>query len=551
LAQVSPPLRLKPSRLDPLWPRPCRTRVWLSDTGPGRLYTTLPMEGNAAQLMSAYGIDEKAVVALQKLAPDMQAACLQKLQDGVNSGKVRNASGFLMGIVTGPDALGIDDSARAHLMELPKPMQVELMNQLRSAPEVQNPSAWIMQAAIKAKKQGGGVGGIMNMMAGGQMMGGQMLGGQMLGGMLGGQMLFGKMGGQRVGGTARASPYGSSSPPTIGSSVPANPEALQQIMMIIDDKAKTMLQQLPEDTQVDLASCLQARIQAGTVQNPSGWMMKSCLGAGAKTGSLPGGNPTPMGGNLITGGSSTGHSVPANPQALQHIMMIIDDKAKTLLQQLPEDTQVDLASCLQAKIEGGSVQNPSGWMMKSCTAAGAKTGSIPGGNPTAMGGNIMGAGAVPANPEALQQVMMVIDDKAKTELQKLPYEKQVDLASCLQSKVQEGKVQNPSGWMMKACMAAGGSMTGMGGNPMAMGSMFGSGLATRSAMGGNPMAMGGNPMAMAMMVLDEKAKALLGQLPHEKQVELSSFLQQKMGDGGIRNPSAWMAKSCIAAGAQA
>merc|ERR1740138_1556631 len=150
--------------------------------------------------------------------------------------------------------------------------------------------------------------------------------------MLGGQTLFGKMGGQRVGGTARASPYGSSSPQTIGSSVPANPEALHQIIMIIDDKARMLLQQLPEDKQVDLASCLQARIEAGTVQNPSGWMMKSCMAAGANTGSLSGGNPMGM--------RATG-AVPANPGALQQVMMVLDDKAKSLLQQLPYEKQVD------------------------------------------------------------------------------------------------------------------------------------------------------------------------------------------------------------------
>merc|ERR1712087_106375 len=104
---------------------------------------------------------------------------------------------------------------------------------------------------------------------------GQLLGGQMLGGMMGGQTMFGKMGGQKMGGMARASPYGSSSP--MGSTVPPNPEALQQIMMVIDDKARTLLQQLPEEKQVDLASCLQSRIEGGTVLNPSGWMVKSCI----------------------------------------------------------------------------------------------------------------------------------------------------------------------------------------------------------------------------------------------------------------------------------
>merc|ERR1712183_965405 len=55
---------------------------------------------------------------------------------------------------------------------------------------------------------------------------------------------------------------------------------------------------------------------------------------------------------------------------------------------------------------------------------------------------------------------------------------------------------------------------------------------------------------LVMMILDDKAKTLLQQLPYEKQVDLASFLQQKMGAGGIKNPSAWMAKSCLAAGAK-
>merc|ERR1719221_1099175 len=110
----------------------------------------------------------------------------------------------------------------------------------------------------------------------------------MMGGMIGGQTMFGKMGGQRMGGMmARASPYGSSSL----SSVSSNSEAVQQVMMVIDNKAKTLLKQLPEEKQIDLASCLQGRIEAGSVQNPSGWMVKSCIAAGAQTESIPGGNP--------------------------------------------------------------------------------------------------------------------------------------------------------------------------------------------------------------------------------------------------------------------
>merc|ERR1719343_1879612 len=97
--------------------------------------------------------------------------------------------------------------------------------------------------------------------------------------MKGGQMMFGKMGGLKMGGMmARASPYvPSPSHPT--GSVPSNPEAVQQVMDVIDEKAQTLLQELPEDKQVELASFLQARIKDGTVMNPSAWMFKSCIAA--------------------------------------------------------------------------------------------------------------------------------------------------------------------------------------------------------------------------------------------------------------------------------
>jgi hypothetical protein len=86
----------------------------------------------------------------------------------------------------------------------------------------------------------------------------------------------------------------------------------------------------------------------------------------------------------------------------------------------------------------------------------------------------------------------------------------------------------------------------MGGSAMAMGSMgggMGGGMSTTQQM---PQA-----VPLVMMILDDKAKTLLQQLPYEKQVDLASYLQQKMADGGIRNPSAWMATACMSAGASA
>jgi hypothetical protein len=337
---------------------------------------------DGSQLMAVYGIDEKALVALQKLDPDKQTICLQKLQEGVNSGKVRNASAFLIGVVTGPDALGIDEKARAMLQELPKPMQMDLMNRLRSATDIQNPSAWTISAVIKAKKEGktqgmagmGGMGGMMGMMG----MGGQNLAAQ---------MMFGKMGGPKMGGMgmmARASPYGSSAPQTIGSSVPSDPAALHQVMALIDENARALLAELPEEKQIDLASCLQSKIQTGTCMNPSGWMVKSCIQAKGGGGSnSAGGSSMGMGGNLMgmmgmgsMGGGSprsatASPTVPQMPQSLPAVMMILDDKAKALLQQLPYEKQVDLCSYLHQKIQTGGINNPSGWMAKSCLSAGA------------------------------------------------------------------------------------------------------------------------------------------------------------------------------------
>merc|ERR1719277_1507996 len=182
-----------------------------------------------------------------------------------------------------------------------------------------------------------------------------------MGGMMGG--MFGKMGGPKMGGM-RASPYGSS-PVSIGSSVPADPAALHQIMAIIDEKARALLQQLPQEKQVDLASCLQAKIQSGTCMNPSGWMVKSCIGAKTEGG---GGG---MGGMASPRSATASPTVAQMPQAVPGVMMILDDKAKSLLQQLPYEKQVDLCSYLHQKIQTGGINNPSAWMAKSCLQAGA------------------------------------------------------------------------------------------------------------------------------------------------------------------------------------
>ena len=78
--------------------------------------------------MIIYGIDERALAAIQKFAPETQSECLQKLEESQNVRKVWNATAFLMGIVTGPDVLSIDDWARQLWNEMPKPMQADLLD---------------------------------------------------------------------------------------------------------------------------------------------------------------------------------------------------------------------------------------------------------------------------------------------------------------------------------------------------------------------------------------------------------------------------------------
>merc|ERR1712032_959606 len=100
--------------------------------------------------------------------------------------------------------------------------------------------------------------------------------------------------------------------------------------------------------------------------------------------------------------------------------------------------------------------------------------------------------------------------------------------------------------------AMGSNPMGMGCNPMGMGGMGGGfpAQSVRSATATPTVPQMAQAVPLVMMVLDDKAKTLFQQLPYEKQVDLASFLQQKMVGGGIKNPSAWMAKSCLAAGAR-
>jgi len=449
-------------------------------------------------LMTEYGIDEDACNALQKLDPEMKSVCLQKLHQGMNSGKVRNPSGYIRGIVNGPDALGIDDKARELLESLPKQMQTQLLNTLRTqANAPTNPSAWIVSHAINAKKQ-------MRVQMGSQMMGGQMLGGM----------------------TSRVSPYGAPSPDSLG----------------IDDRARELLEELPQPMQNQLLNELSTQADA---PNSSAWIVSRAISAKKQ---MRSGGVSPMGGQT-TGGRMVGGKMmggmmaraspydhptrnlgpstvlpPQSPDNIAHVMHLIDEKARILLQQLPYEKQIDLASFLVSKVRTNAVNKPSAWMIKSCIAAGASESDVlmSGGSPT------QNSGATAKNPDDIPQIIGMIDERAGMLFQQLPHDQQIDFASFLLSKIRIGGVMNPSAWMIKSCIAA-------GAKPVSD---------SKTVCGSSP-----EDIADIMDMVDAKPAMLLQQLPYEKQLDLASCLLSKMRSGAIKNPSAWMTNSCLAAGA--
>merc|ERR1712066_480095 len=103
--------------------------------------------------------------------------------------------------------------------------------------------------------------------------------------------------------------------------------------------------------------------------------------------------------------------------------------------------------------------------------------------------------------------------------------------------------------MITSCIKAG--ATTESNSPTGMGSMGGGPSAQNFGPSKAAAPQEWNAVPQIISMIDEKARILLLQLPHEKQIDLSSHLLSKVRAGGVRDPTAWMTASCIKAGAAA
>eukprot|EP00927_Polykrikos_kofoidii_P045895 TRINITY_DN4003_c0_g1_i1.p1 TRINITY_DN4003_c0_g1~~TRINITY_DN4003_c0_g1_i1.p1 ORF type:complete len:256 (+),score=62.39 TRINITY_DN4003_c0_g1_i1:53-820(+) len=234
-----------------------------------------------------YGVDEKAQEMLSKLPEVTQQVVMQKLQEGLAAGKVKNASAYVVGICNGPDVLGVDEKAAKLLDELPKHMRVQVLDKLRRATDVRNPSAWVAKAVLQAKQSGG----------------------------------------IPLGGGAPAHFQG---------------DAAYGMHFGIDHPARQLLMSLPPATQQEIIAKL---MQQANVRNPSAWIAKAAMQAGA-TSNLQGGQ--------------VGNQGPG-----------LDPQATALLASLPEAAQHEIQMRLMNSLKTGTVINPSAWVAKACLKSGA------------------------------------------------------------------------------------------------------------------------------------------------------------------------------------
>lgn len=236
------------------------------------------------------GVDDRAASLLQGLEEDKRQAVLQKLQEGIIAGKVRNASAYVVGSVYSANALGVDEDATRLLQTLAKPQQKLVLEKLRQAQDVRNPSAWVAKAVLSAS---------------------------------------------------------------------GGPKSMNSHVETLDPSAKSLLQSLPAAKQEEIISVLMSR---SGVRNPSAWVARSALAAGA----VPGASPGALHGSA--------------PTVSQHVAsnmcndLTLDAGAMSLLQTLTDDAQQHILGMLQSQ---SGIRNPSAWVAKAAIAAGASPQSVP------------------------------------------------------------------------------------------------------------------------------------------------------------------------------
>eukprot|EP00927_Polykrikos_kofoidii_P056747 TRINITY_DN50825_c0_g1_i1.p1 TRINITY_DN50825_c0_g1~~TRINITY_DN50825_c0_g1_i1.p1 ORF type:complete len:259 (-),score=68.69 TRINITY_DN50825_c0_g1_i1:109-885(-) len=247
-----------------------------------------------------FGVDEKAQALLEKYPEDTQQLVLEKLSEGVTAGKVQNASAYVVGICNGPDVLGVDDNATKMLNELPKALKAQVLEKLRLAKDdVRNPSAWVAQAVLKAKMTGvakhgstpstgidAGATALLQTLPQPQQ-----------------QEIMAKFYAQTnirnasawiakacIQAGAVTVPQSSVEHGTTVSSSPTQP------LPLIDEQATALLATLPWDAQQEVQAKFQWSVENGGIMNPSAWMTKAAIKAGATP--TPGAAP-PTGGITI------------------------------------------------------------------------------------------------------------------------------------------------------------------------------------------------------------------------------------------------------------
>jgi hypothetical protein len=230
------------------------------------------------------------------------------------------------------------------------------------------------------------------------------------------------------------------------------------------------------------------------VKNPSGWVVKACLAAGAtpiaptNSGALagtPGGLSAGLSASMPFGGIQQMMGGGMQPSAgfaggggAASTSTGLDSGAMDMLRKLNASQQQVILSQLATS----NAQNPSAWVVKACQGLVASTGGggVVGGGASSAGGmntDALVADAIYAAIRGKQShtvqssvpgVVQVpagiqIDLQAQQLLSSVSLQEQQDILQKLTNSVNQGAVSNPSAWVAKAALKAGARSTpGMG-----------------------------------------------------------------------------------------
>jgi len=270
---------------------------------------------------ASLGIDDRASTLLEKLPEHIQQAILAKAQEGQSEGKVRNISAWVASACMNaePEALGLDEKASELMKQLPRERRQEILEKLKRTEGVNNPSAWVAKACLKETRAAAATVVYAAPQAYGK------------GGYYLAPPAYGKGG------------YGKGGPVPVVY-VPIDNGARSYASTgkgrgkpQLDSEASALLGQLPQAEQHDILE----KLRSSSVRNPSAWVVKAALQAGA---------------------------TPAGDGGRQHrVAPGLDEQASALLGQLPHAEQQNILE----KLRSSSVRNPSAWVVKAALQAGA------------------------------------------------------------------------------------------------------------------------------------------------------------------------------------